>query len=472
MLTNRNSSNHPSGPATAPLPKMTTASGCISISHASHGKQTVERNSPGIRFENQSNQSTPSNSTANEPTGNAISQPRVALYSHDTMGLGHLRRNLLIAQSLSEAPLGATSLLITGAHEANFFTLPKQSDFLTLPRLRKEADGNYSSGQLAISIEDLISLRADSICSALTTFQPDVLIVDKVPSGAFGELLPTLRTLNEYTSTRCVLGIRDVLDDPETVRAEFEKSDSYALIDRFFEEIWIYGDQRIYDPVKEYHWPKSIAEKVKFTGYLDQTNRTSSLDTLSDSCPLEFEDIEDRLIVCTLGGGQDGLDLGRAFLESLPTTGYTGVLLAGPYMEQGALRSLQEAALERGNCQVLDFTPEANQLICRANRVIAMGGYNTVCSVLSYQKAALIVPRVCPRSEQWIRAERLKNLGLLDVLHPQYLSGNALHDWITSDRCETAKASFLVEFDGLVEVRNLCGKLIHQTISNSSKERA
>ena len=146
--------------------------------------------------------------------------PRVALYSHDTMGLGHLRRNLLIAKTLSGAPLNSTNLLITGAHEANFFRLPERSDCLTLPRLRKNGSGDYAAGQLDISRDDLTELRARSICSSLEVFRPDVFIVDKVPTGAFHELVPALEMLSHRHGTRCVLGLRDILDDPISVSRE------------------------------------------------------------------------------------------------------------------------------------------------------------------------------------------------------------------------------------------------------------
>lgn len=50
---------------------------------------------------------------------------RVVLYSHDTMGLGHIRRNLRLAQGLSESDLPIDVLLITGARESGGFSLPE-----------------------------------------------------------------------------------------------------------------------------------------------------------------------------------------------------------------------------------------------------------------------------------------------------------------------------------------------------------
>lgn len=457
MFGNRTSCHPPSGPATIPLPKLAMASR-PSRSSARHSGRSSSPRETSVRM----NGTSQNGRKRLDPQHMQLAipqqrRPRVALYSHDTMGLGHLRRNLLIAQALAKSPLQATSLLITGAHEANFFSLPQGADCITLPRLRKEPDGNYCSGQLAISIEDLISLRAESISSALASFQPDLLLVDKVPAGAFGELLPALRLLSQDSTTRCVLGIRDVLDNPATVREEFQSSNSFELIEEFFEEIWVYGDQRVYDPVHEYQWPAEVATKVRFTGYLNQASRLTPAEA---PLPFRLGNPDDKLILCTLGGGQDGQRLGQAFLEALPEKDHFGVLLAGPFMNRSLLRSLREIATERGNSLVLDFTPEANQLIQRADRVIAMGGYNTVCSILSYQKNALIVPRVIPREEQWIRAERLKQFGLLDSLHPESLSAASLRDWITSDLPRPANAQAVIGFNGLQVVQQLCSCLV------------
>jgi predicted glycosyltransferase len=71
-------------------------------------------------------------------------------------------------------------------------------------------------------------------------------------------------------------------------------------------------------------------------------------------------------------------------------------------------------------------------LMWAAERVITMGGYNTTCEILSFQKPALIIPRIKPRQEQWLRATRLKQLGLVDVLHPDQVNAQNLTAWLHS----------------------------------------
>src|SRR5262249_17415227 len=128
------------------------------------------------------------------------------------------------------------------------------------------------------------------------------------------------------------------------------------------------------------------------------------------------------------GGGQDGDRLAEAFAESeLPPDAY-GIIVTGPFMSGQTRQRLLERAAANPRLRVLSFITEPTKLVDRAERVIAMGGYNTVCEVLSFQKRALIVPRVKPRREQIIRAERLMSLGLIDMLEVEHLNPRALSE--------------------------------------------
>src|SRR5215207_2724394 len=179
-------------------------------------------------------------------------RPRLALYSHDTMGIGHTCRNLLIARTLVAPPVSATVLLIAGAREAGAFPLPPGVDCLTLPALHKSAGGAYAPRALQVGLADLVAVRARTIEAALQAFAPDVLVVDKEPRGAVRELEPALRTLRAGGRTRCVLGLRDVLDDPATVRREWAAAANEDAIEAFYDAVWVYGDPAVYDLAREY----------------------------------------------------------------------------------------------------------------------------------------------------------------------------------------------------------------------------
>lgn len=347
---------------------------------------------------------------------------RVALYSHDTMGIGHIRRNLLIAQALGHSELRPITLLLAGAREASAFALPPDVDCVTLPALHKEGDGHYRSRSLGIPTAELVSLRAKTICAALEAFEPDVLIVDKAPRGALGEVDLALARLRVAGRTRVVLGLRDVLDEPAAVRREWLRLRNEDAIGRFYDAVWVYGDRRVYDLVREYGLSPAVAAKVRFTGYFDQRERMrfAQADGID---PLQVLGLPPgRLVLCIVGGGQDGGRVAEAFAAAEMPPDTNAVILTGPNMPIRARRELYRRAARNPRLRVVEFLREPALLLDRADRVVAMGGYNTVWEVLSFEKRALIVPRVKPRREQWVRAERLRALGLVDVLHPADLT--------------------------------------------------
>ena len=149
--------------------------------------------------------------------------PRVMLYSHDTFGLGHLRRSRLLATAITEADPTASALILTGSPVAGRFTFPRGVDHIRLPGVTKLVDGSYASASMGTDIETTTKLRAGLIQSAAEQFDPDLLIVDKEPTGFRGELLPTLEYLERKGRTKLVLGLREVLDEPDVLAAEWDR---------------------------------------------------------------------------------------------------------------------------------------------------------------------------------------------------------------------------------------------------------
>src|ERR1700722_14489649 len=66
--------------------------------------------------------------------------------------------------------------------------------------------------------------------------------------------------------------------------------------------------------------------------------------------------------------------------------------------------------------RAITFDARLEALMARAKGVVAMGGYNTFCEILSFDRPALILPRMVPRLEQFIRAQRAAELGLVAML--------------------------------------------------------
>lgn len=355
---------------------------------------------------------------------------RIVLYSHDTMGLGHKRRNLLIAQTLGSAGIQADILMISGMRDASDVPTPAGVDCLTLPALQKREDGRYQSRRLGLALEEMIGLRSQLIRTAVKNFQPDVLIVDNVPRGAMRELDPTLEYVRSQPQIRCVLGLRDILDTPETVRRDWRRADNCAALRHYYDAIWIYGDPSLYDLRHEYGFPADLVAKMYPLGYLDQRPRLAYVRPHVRASLAALNLPPDNLVLCSVGGGQDGAALAQAFAQVTFPAGMTGVLVTGPFMPPDMQQALFDRAAHNPQLHIVDYLEEPTLLLAQASRVIAMGGYNTTCEILSFQKPALLVPRIAPRQEQWIRSDRLQQQGLVDVLHPDHLSPVALSTWL------------------------------------------
>ncbi len=383
---------------------------------------------------------------------------RIAFYSHDTMGLGHVRRNLLLAQTLQASALSPVTLLVAGSREAGTFAIPHGVDCLTLPAYAKNLDGEYGARHLEISVQELVRLRARTIRAALQDFAPDLLIVDNVPRGALGELDETLDALHA-AGTRIVLGIRDILDSGEAVRRQWTKEGNEAVLFKYFDGVWVYGDRRVCDPPTEYGWSASIAAKVTFTGYLDQRRRLTSL---PDAAALRRQlGIPDGVLVLGMvGGGQDGADLAEAFVRTPVPDGTVAVLVTGPFMPPEARERLRVLSRHRRDLCVLDFVAEPTMLLACADRVVSMAGYGTVSEILSFGKPALLVPRDTPRQEQLIRAERLAALGLVDCLRQSELSPGAIQRWLLAPKRGFERE--VLDINGLQRIPRLVAELFNR----------
>jgi predicted glycosyltransferase len=333
---------------------------------------------------------------------------RIIFYSHDTFGLGHLRRSRALAAALTQGDETASAIILTGSPVAGRFTFPERVDHIRLPGVTKLADGSYVAQTLGLDIDEITSLRAGLIKTAIQEYAPDLLIVDKEPSGFRGELLPSLEWLRDHGKTKTVLGLRDVLDEPDVLAAEWARKNAVEATEAFYDEIWVYGDRDVYDPTKGLALSEAARARMHWTGYLRRET--------TDAGDLP----EYPYVLITPGGGGDGAAMVSLVLEAYekdPDLSPNAVLIYGPFLS-GEVRDAFDARVEKLNGRVMavGFESRIEALFVGAEGVVCMGGYNTFCEVLSFDKRAVIVPRTVPRLEQWIRASRAEELGLVRML--------------------------------------------------------
>ena len=386
-----------------------------------------------------------------------VEDARILMYSHDTFGLGHLRRCRTIAHALVEDYRGLEILIISGATIAGAFDYRARVDFVKIPSVIKLRNGEYESMERHRDIEETLKMREAIIRHTAETFQPDIFIVDKEPLGMKGEVESTLTYL-KTRGTTLVLGLRDVMDSPHLLDAEWKRKGVMPKIAQYYDHVWVYGPPDFYDPLVGLETPDTVRNKMNFVGFLQRNvPREEAVSRRPDS----------DYVLVTTGGGGDGADLVRDVLNAYKedrSLDHRALIVLGPYMPARKRFKLTAKASSLPFVEVIEFDNRMEDLVAGAKAVVAMGGYNTYCEILSFDKPALIVPRVQPREEQLIRATRATELGLVDMLLPDESSdpmkmADALRR-LLARKPPSMTAHESIRLEGLPHISQIVGRLL------------
>jgi predicted glycosyltransferase len=242
--------------------------------------------------------------------------------------------------------------------------------------------------------------------------------VDKEPLGLKKEVLPTLQWFRRCRpDTRSILGLRDIMDDAESVKKDWQEKRVYQHLEQLYSEIWIYGIQDFYDPIKEYEISDAISRKMYFTGYIPRKiPGKDAVRYVKKELGLKKDE---RLVVVTTGGGGDGYRVMDTYLSALETyqsrLPFKSVLITGPFMPKQKRRDVYKRARKLG-IRTYHFYRQMEKIFAAADIVISMGGYNTLCEILGQGTLSLVIPRETPRREQLIRARAFHRQNLVDFI--------------------------------------------------------
>ncbi|HUY60602.1 MAG TPA: glycosyltransferase [Candidatus Dormibacteraeota bacterium] len=331
----------------------------------------------------------------------------ILLYAHDTYGLGHLRRNLAIADHLLRAHPGLQAVLMSGSPVAERFTLPAGLSLVHLPPVVKVGPERYRPRDQRLDLRLVRRARTAIMADVARRLRPDVFLVDHAPQGMRGELLPVFDALRQASpATRIVLGLRDVLDDPATVRRTWTADGVYRTLDEVFDRILVYGSAGLLDLGAAYGLPPRVAAKVSYCGYLA---RPAAAATRPNPA---------TVVVGTAGGGGDGAEMLAATLTACRALSLPSLVVTGPLMAPADRRALEAQAATDPRARALEFVSDLAATITGASAVVTMGGYNTLCELVRSGVPTVVVPRVQPRREQAIRAQLFAGRGLVQVVEP------------------------------------------------------
>ena len=342
-------------------------------------------------------------------TAHTSSPQRILVYCHDLFGLGNVKRMLLFSHHLRCAYPHADLLFIMGSSQIGMFELPAKFDYIKLPEIKRGLTGAISSRTLDVETVRITRMRSEIIESAVEGFQPDLLIVDKKPLGAAGELQTMLEQLSRQVPR--ILVCRDILDAPEKTRDEMRASGFSESVRHHYDQILVLGEREIFDFGYAYGLPRDVAAKLAYCGYLAPLEKPQPAEEMRRNLGL---DSTRPVVLATVGGGEDGETVLTRFAASAMQAdgAWQSVLVCGPNLPQPSYEQLSEIAAGERDIHLIRSTSDMVSLVHASDVVVSMAGYNTACSLMASRKPCIFIPRAEPSQEQLVRAKIFYQQGL------------------------------------------------------------
>jgi len=336
---------------------------------------------------------------------------KVLLYSHDSVGLGHLRRNLAIAGEIAATFSNARIHILTGSPCDSQFRPPKKTDLIKIPSIYKDSEGRYATRNFSGSLEDTLTFRSKMILHAFELFEPDLVIMDHQLTGLKGEALEMLRAAKRK-GVQTIFGLRDIKDSPEVVKRSWNTDDGHWALNECYDRICVYGMREVFDPCDAYAPYLDNVKQIDFTGYIVPGLKKHLKRPLSG---------QRKKVLVTFGGGGDGAQRAEKYLEALTTAPvqWESHIVTGPLMATNVswnIRTLANKIEPIGAVKVYRFHRHIPALLDQVDAVVSMAGYNSCAEILHSGVPAVLLPRSYPRKEQLIRATRMAELGWVKVI--------------------------------------------------------
>ncbi|MEM8722889.1 MAG: glycosyltransferase [Cyanobacteria bacterium P01_G01_bin.39] len=397
---------------------------------------------------------------------------KIMVYSHDSFGLGNIRRMLAICEYLLKSIPNISILLLSGSPMLHSFRLPVGLDYIKLPCLNRGGSGKMAVKYLNADIESTLKLRSELILATAKNYEPDLILVDKKPSGIQKELNQTINYLKSYLpKTKFVLLLRDILDTPEKTIQEWQREDYYRQVETIYDRLLVVGMPEIFDLINEYKFDQKIAAKVSFCGYIRKPLGLRSHLTIRQE--LGINSVQ-KLVLVTPGGGEDGYYLISNYLQGLKnhqedfnTKKTHSLIFCGAEMPPQQQQQITRQAAKLSQVTVFEFTNDMMSYVNAADVVVSMCGYNTITEVLQKGKKAITIPRIKPGNEQLIRAQSLAKAGLIRMIHPELLNPDLLIETLfkSLDQVNYSDLLFRLDFDGLSRVTDYLSMLLLDSFS-------
>ncbi|HZM25401.1 MAG TPA: glycosyltransferase [Anaerolineales bacterium] len=280
-----------------------------------------------------------------------------------------------------------------------------------------------------MSFPEILHLRKQLLSHVLLNYAPDIFLVDHMPHGAMGELLPALEAMkHSRIRTQVILGLRDILDSPDVTIQRWKVEGAYEAIERYYARILVFGMKDVYNVVEKYQIPEGDAKKVFYCGYVTNLATANNAHTIRARY-LANQSIDTKLIVVMAGGGADAYAMMSTLIDALPKVlehqKCVLAIVTGPFMPAELIDDLNRRAAGLP-IHMMESVHDSVSHLAAADLVISMAGYNTSVEILRMRRPAIIIPRAGPSAEQRTRAKLFADKHWVDMIDPDELTPKKL----------------------------------------------
>ncbi len=374
---------------------------------------------------------------------------KTLLYSHHSVGLGHLIRALRLAETLvADGPV----TVICGGEIPPKLRTPAGVRLHPLPPLCMGANGQLFDPHGCEAVETILAGRARQLEALGRRFGPDVLIVEMFPFGRkkfaaeIGALIDACRTCG---TNSVVCSVRDVLVTKRADQARFDQR-AVGVLNREFDALLVHADPAFVDLEASLSTYRDIRIPIHYTGYITARNSASNSPRIARA-------------VVSAGGGRVGQRLvevaARAAVPFKRRFGLDTLIVTG------SLGAPPPPANTRKQCfSSIEFSNDLPRLMAESSLSISQCGYNTAADVLRIGTPSVLVPYETPREdEQRRRADRFAARALGVVVREANLTVDTLIEAADLALKQVRQRRFGVDTNGAMRT----GKLIRAMVGHA-----
>lgn len=193
---------------------------------------------------------------------------KLMIYAHDDAGFSSLERVLSISTDLLDSDPDLSILLVSGSPMMPSFRIPSRLDYIKLPTLNRSKENDLflhdPFQDLSIKEKEMSRFRSSLLLTAVKSFSPDLLLVDKMPNGVRNELGGVLNHLKIYMpETRLILLMGDPIDTTETCLKTWETVRHHQAVELFYDLVLFSGTPDVVCASRKGAVPSLVAEKIR-----------------------------------------------------------------------------------------------------------------------------------------------------------------------------------------------------------------